>query len=69
MNKVDSARQDVNMQMERLAIMLDDLYKNASNNLGETNVVTKRALKCMLYLHALKCDLKDLEAAFGVETK
>lgn len=61
MRKPITARQDINMQLERLTIILDDMYKISSNNLGERHKITQRALKSMLYLHALKCDLSNSE--------
>ena len=53
--------QDISMQLDRLEGIIDGLYNRSESMLGNSDTLTKQALKAVAYLHGLKCDWEELQ--------
>ena len=52
--------QDITMQIERLEGIIDGLYNRSESALGNSDIITKQALKAVLYISGLKYDYEEL---------
>ena len=51
------------MQIKRLEKVVDGLYNRSESLLGNSDIITKQALKALVYLQGLKYDVEAAEKA------